>query len=136
WNVKKKSKLYVDGFAPKNHRILMQFMLIPKNDRETIYSWEDDFRDVLAYIESIAPPVYPGPINTPLAQKGRILFEMNCAACHGIYGERESYPQKIVPIDELGTDPVRLNALNVAHREHLATTWLTDYGRDETITDP
>ncbi len=62
WNVSKKSKLYVDGFAPKNHRILMQFMLIPKNDRDTIYSWEDDFRDVLAYIESLEPPKVPSAL--------------------------------------------------------------------------
>lgn len=136
WNVSKKSKFYVDGFAPKNHRILMQFMLIPKNDRDTIYSWEDDFRDVLAYIESLEPPMYPWPIDDSLAAKGKIAFEANCASCHGTYGEQESYPEKIIPIEELGTDPVRLQALSVAHRSHLQTTWLTDYGRDETLTDP
>ena len=136
WNVSKKSKLYVDGFAPKNHRILMQFMLIPKNDRDTIYSWEDDFRDVLAYIESVQPPKYPWKIDQSLAAKGKVAFEANCSSCHGTYGEHESYPEKIVPIEELGTDPVRLQALSVEHRSHLQKTWMTDYGRDETITDP
>jgi len=207
WNVSKKSKLYVDGFAPKNHRILMQFMLIPRNDRDTIYSWEDDFRDVLAYIESIQPPKYPWQIDEPLAAKGKIAFEANCASCHGTYadrsivslpspwgeglgvrgpraaphvlapaddhsrkavqetsdaasrpspptplprergagiiadanssdGQEDSYPEKIIPIEELATDPVRLQALSVQHRSHLQTTWMTDYGRDETIIDP
>jgi mono/diheme cytochrome c family protein len=136
WNVSKKSKLYVDGFAPKNHRILMQFMLIPRNDRDTIYSWEEDFRDVLAYIESIEPPKYPWEIDEPLAVTGKIAFEANCSSCHGTYGANERYPEKIIPIEELGTDPVRLQALSVEHRAHLQQTWMTHYGRDETIVDP
>jgi len=146
WNIRKKSKLYVDAFAPKNHRILMQFMLIPRNDRETIYSWEDDFRDVLAYIDSLEPPAYPRPVDEPLAERGRVVFEANCSECHGTYsspggrGSRrtaaDTYPQRVVPIAELGTDPVRLQALSVANREHLKSTWMTDYGRDETIVDP
>jgi hypothetical protein len=159
WNVRKKSKLYVDGFAPKNHRILMQFMLIPKNDRDTIYSWEDGFRDVLAYINSLEPPKYPGHIDESLALRGKVVFEKNCAECHGTYSEprrsqvrdqrpaelltsdrrpltSDTFPQRIVPIADLGTDSVRLGALTVAHREHLKSTWMTDYGRDETIADP
>ena len=138
WNVRRKSKLYVDGFAPKNNRILMQFMLIPRNDRDTIYSWEDDFRDVLAYIESIQPPKYSGPIDEPLAEQGRMIFDANCGRCHGTYSgpEAGNYPEKIIPIEELATDPIRLRALSVEHREHLQTTWMTHYGRDETITDP
>ena len=50
--------------------------------------------------------------------------------------KRDTYPETIVPIAELGTDPVRLGALSVAHREHLKTTWMTRYGADETFTDP
>ncbi len=87
WNVKKKSSLYADGFAPKNHRVLMQFMLLPTNDAETVKSWESDFRHILAWIESLEPPKYPWPYDESLAANGREVFERNCSRCHGTYGE-------------------------------------------------
>ena len=146
WHAKKKSRLYIDGFSPKNHRVLMQFMLLPGNDRETVLSWEDPFRDVLAYIESVEPPPWPwrtGPweIDEGLADRGRTVFERNCAECHGTYAAAgsdavDTYPERTVPIGVVGTDPVRLHALSPAHRAHLSTTWMSRYGADPVVTDP
>lgn len=67
-----------------------------------------------AYIESCKPPKYPYEINAPLASKGRELFEQSCARCHGNYaadGSLAKYPNKIVPIKEIGTDRVRYDAI-------------------------
>ena len=139
WHAKKKSRLYIDGFSPKNHRVLMQFMLLPDADRDTVYAWEDDFRDVLAYIESVEPPAYPFEIEPGLATAGEAVFRKNCAECHGTYADDpadETYPELTVPIDVVGTDRVRLDALTVAHRRHLKTTWMSDYGRDPVVEDP
>ncbi|QDT38248.1 Cytochrome c [Stratiformator vulcanicus] len=136
WNLKKKSRLYYDGFAPKNHRMLVQFTLIPKNDRETIYSWEDDFRDILAYIESIEPPKFPYEIDRKLAGRGQVVFENNCAECHGTYGDDWTYQERVVPIDDLGTDRVRFDAMTTDHRAHLSKSWMSRYGKDEVIPDP
>ena len=139
WHLKKKSRLYIDGFAPINHRVLMQFMLLPDADRETVYAWEDDFRDVLAYIESVDPPVYPFEVDRELAAAGEGVFARNCADCHGTYAfdpAAETYPEVTVPIDVIGTDRVRLDALTVAHRRHLKSTWMSDYGRDPVVEDP
>ena len=139
WHVKKKSRLYVDGFSPKNHRVLMQFMLLPSADRETVLGWEDDFRDVLAYIESVEPPPYPFEIDRPLAARGEAVFLKNCAECHGTYSPdpaAETYPEITVPIGVVGTDRVRLEALTVAHRRHLGTTWMSRYGADRVVADP
>ena len=52
WNVKKKTYLYIDGFAPKSHRSLMQFLLVPQNDAAKFREWENDFKDLYAWIES------------------------------------------------------------------------------------
>lgn len=136
WNVKKKHSLYSDGFAPKNHRILMQFMLLPRNDRDTLISWEDDFRDILSWIESLEAPVYPFEIDAELAEQGRAVFERNCSRCHGTYGAEDSYEQIIVPLSEIGTDPVRLRSLNREHREWIRDGWMSQYGQDEVDIDP
>ena len=139
WHAKKKSRLYIDGFSPKNHRVLMQFMLLPDADRDTVYGWEDDFRHVLAYIESVEAPPYPFEVDAALAARGERVFAVNCAECHGTYSPdpaAETYPERTVPIEVIGTDRVRLDALTVAHRRHLKSTWMSDYGRDPVIEDP
>ena len=139
WHVKKKSRLYIDGFAPINHRVLMQFMLLPDADRETVYAWEDDFRDVLAYIRSVEAPAYPFEVDGDLAAAGERVFLRNCAECHGTYSDdpaEETYPEVTVPIDVIGTDRVRLDALTVAHRRHLKSTWMSRYGADPVVEDP
>jgi len=136
WNVKKKEKLYIDGFAPKNHRVLMQFILIPSNGRQKILEWKDDFRHILAYIESLKPPKYPFEIDSKLAQAGKRIFEANCAHCHGTYGESSFYEQKTINIDTIKTDPVRFNALAVEYRRSLKSSWMSYYGKDEVIIEP
>jgi mono/diheme cytochrome c family protein len=136
WNVKKKTRLYIDGFAPKAPRPLMQFMLLPENDRETVLGWEQDFEDILAWIESVAPPRYPWTIDKELARQGEALFVRHCAECHGTYGANETYPEITVPIDVVGTDPLRLTALSPEHRRWMQVGWMSRYGEDEVIVNP
>jgi mono/diheme cytochrome c family protein len=136
WHFRKKRSLYADGFAPKNHRVLMQFMLLPENGRQTLISWEDDFKDIQAWIESVQPPKYPFPINAELASKGRVVFDENCSQCHGTYGPDEKYEQVTVPLEEIGTDPVRLKALNREHRKWMRDGWMSRYGKDKVDVDP
>ena len=60
--------------------------------------------DVWAYIKTLQPPRYPFAINKNLAEKGRNIFVQTCSYCHGTYGEKESYPNKLIPPDIIGTD--------------------------------
>jgi mono/diheme cytochrome c family protein len=136
WNFKKKTHLYSDGFAPKSHRALMQFMLIPENGPEKFAEWEDDFREVFAWLESLEPPAYPFEIDRALAKQGEGIFNGLCADCHGTYGAEEAYPNKIVPIEEVGTDPVRLSALTPKGRTAYAKSWFGHFGEQEAIADP
>jgi hypothetical protein len=53
---------------------------------------------------------FPGPVDRPLAQRGKVAFEKTCTRCHGTYqedGRPRSYTEKIVPVDYLDTDPAR-----------------------------
>ncbi len=136
WNVKKKTSLYADGFAPKNHRVLMQFMLLPSKGPATLKGWEQDFRDILAWIESIEPPKFPWSIDERLAARGKTLFTRNCSRCHGTYGENGKYLQKTVPLKVVGTDPVRLHALSREHRQWMQDGWLSHYGKDPVELEP
>jgi mono/diheme cytochrome c family protein len=61
--------------------------------------------DVRAYLASLEPPDYPYPIDAQLAAAGEDLFRHNCKRCHGTYGEDESYPNKLVALDKVETDP-------------------------------
>jgi mono/diheme cytochrome c family protein len=136
WHFHKRKNMYIDGFAGKGHRGLMQFMLVKQNGPEKFREWEDDFRDVYAYLESLRPPKYPYEIDEALAARGRAAFENACARCHGTYGDKETYPNRVVPIGEVGTDRARFDALTPEHRAHYAATWFADYGRDETVSKP
>lgn len=136
WNVRHKSMLYCDGFAPKNHRVIMQFILIPQNGKAAVEAWENDFRDILAWIESVQPPKYPHDIDGPLAKKGAVVFNDHCARCHGPHGADAKYPQTNIALDEIGTDPLRLKALQQPHREWMKASWMTGFGSDTTIVAP
>ena len=136
WHFKKKTMLYADGFAAKSHRTLMQFLLVKQNGPKKFREWEDDYRHIYAYMESLEAPKYPFAMDEPLAARGKVAFRQSCAECHGTYGEEETYPGRIVPLEEVATDPVRLRALSPQHRRQYGQSWFADYGKQETLEDP
>ena len=137
WHVKKKSRIYADGFAPTGHRMLMQFLLVKENGPEKFREWEDDFRSIEAWIESLEAPAWPWEVDTAVAEKGRLVFEKSCSECHGTYSaEGDTYPERIVPIDEIGTDRVRYDALTAENRRDLFESWFGHYGDDGGLAEP
>src|SRR5438067_6108489 len=66
--------------------------------------------DLDHYLSNLPPPVWPcpdtHPINKQMADAGwKIYLRERCDACHEPRGERTN---KVVPIDEIGTDPERM----------------------------
>ncbi|SDR20547.1 di-heme-cytochrome C peroxidase [Pseudomonas moorei] len=90
-----------------------------------------DLHLIEATLQRLAPPAWPeellGPIDKPLAAKGRALFSENCAGCHvprTTQGEgRNVQHLKMLPVVYIGTDPGAAN--NIAdHRYDLtALQW-------------
>jgi hypothetical protein len=78
--------------------------LLTVNDTSESRVVDEHMPDVLAYLYSLTPPKYPGPIDRPLAQKGKVLFEKTCASCHGGYGTKSSYPNLLIPESIIQTD--------------------------------
>jgi mono/diheme cytochrome c family protein/cytochrome c553 len=142
WNVKKKRYLYADGFAPKGHRPLMQFLMVPQNGSARFREWEDDFKAIYAWIEALEPPRYPWAVDKTLAAAGEKIFTRACATCHGTYGPRSkdpdkpAYPNRIVPIEEVATDRARLDSLTAAHRQGYERSWFDHYGREKVVAEP
>ncbi len=136
WLLHRKTRIYADGFAQKGHRGLMQFMMVRENGPEKFRGWESDFRDVLTFIESLRPPKYPGAIDKDLAERGRTVFNDSCSRCHGSYDEGSQHPEILIPIDEIGTDRVRLDALTKANRAGYGASWFAHYGDQETWSEP
>ncbi|MSR57996.1 MAG: cytochrome c [Planctomycetaceae bacterium] len=136
WNTRRKKFLYADGFVAKSPRPLLQFVMLPENSGATMRGWESDYSDILAWIESLEAPRYPWPIDRELARQGEVTFNRSCALCHGTYGDHASFPDRVVPLDEVGTDPIRLQSLSVAYRQEMQKSWYGHYGERSYRTDP
>ncbi len=124
WLLKKKKTMYHTGNGDaRSVRSLMQFMMSPLNSGPAIIKEEATFRDIQAYLLSLEPPKYPFPINAALAKTGQKIFEGTCSRCHGTYGEKWTYPNKIIPLEEIGTDPNRFHGIPPKAGEYYNQTW-------------
>jgi hypothetical protein len=112
WLLKKKKTMYhTGGTDARSVRSKMQFMLTPVTPAGDFDRHEPAFRDINAYLMTIEAPKYPLPVNKELAAKGEKLFRANCTECHGTYGEKWTYPNRVIPLDEIGTDPKRFEGI-------------------------
>lgn len=128
WNLKKKTAIYYDaGVKGDFTRAIMQFTM-GEPSGEKIRSWEPEFKDILAYLKSIEPPKYPLPIDQKLASEGQQVFAKTCAGCHGTYGAEGKYPNKVVPLEVVGTDSLRLTKLTKEFRDYYKQTWFGKSG--------
>ena len=105
WLLKKKNAMFYSGFGRGDFpRFLMASNLLTVSDTAESAEVLTHFNDVLAYLYSIKPPKYPKTVNEPLAANGKALFEENCSRCHGTYGEKETYPNLLIPSHIIKTD--------------------------------
>ena len=134
WHLKRKATMYYNGqIDSRAVRPLMMFMLSPGADGRKFGREESTFADIQKYLLTIEPPKYPLPVDTSLASSGRVVFEGNCAKCHGTYGSggsvaggaRGDYPNKIVPLAKIGTDPTLVRGLTPTIEEHFRKSWFT-----------
>lgn len=105
WLLKKKNAMFYNGFGRGDFgRFLMASNLLTVTDSSEAAEVDRQINDVLAYIYSLEPPPYPGKINTALAENGRVIFNDNCAKCHGRYDDEAGYPNLLIPASIIKTD--------------------------------
>jgi mono/diheme cytochrome c family protein len=124
WLMKKKRTIYYTGATDsRSVRTLMQFMLHPLNRPIAFEKAEPAFRDIQQYLINLEPPRYPFATDKEKAAKGGALFQDHCAKCHGTYGEKWTYPNKVIPLDEIGTDPKRHEGVARAYSAAYSESW-------------
>ena len=105
WLLKKKNAMFYNGFGRGDFgRFLMASNLLTVTDTTEAKEVDTHFNDVLAYINSIQPPKFPKAINTAMAVQGKTIFTANCSNCHGTYGDKETYPNLLIPESIIQTD--------------------------------
>jgi mono/diheme cytochrome c family protein len=129
WRMGKKNALYYTGFGRNDHaRLLMASAMLCTDSTDEADEIDARFPDVQAYIASLRPPRYPGPIDSALAERGRVTFEATCSRCHGTYApSKVSYPNRLIDIDEVRSDPTLVNLMQSprgqSYLNWLNTSW-------------
>jgi hypothetical protein len=124
WLYRKKKTIYHLGVADsRSVRTLMPFLLIPGNSAEYIKGREGDFADIRAYLLSLKAPRYPFAIDQAVARKGEAIFRHTCARCHGTYGPDGGYPNRMVPLEVIKTDPTLASAFAPEGVKHYLSSW-------------
>lgn len=105
WRMRKKHAMFNMGEGRGDHaRLMMSASMMCTDDRESLEAIDAYAPDIRAFISQLEAPPWPFAINQALARQGELLFNANCSACHGRYGADESYPNRLVDIDHVGTD--------------------------------
>jgi mono/diheme cytochrome c family protein len=132
WLLKKKKTMYHTGdTSVRSVRSMMPFLLSPLHSGEYIKAQEPVFAEIQAYLLTLEPPRYPFAIDGALAGRGEEIFNRNCARCHGTYGPNGRYPNKVVPLDVIGTDPARASGISdEVGRLYMKSWFAQDKGPD------
>ncbi|MBK6917807.1 MAG: c-type cytochrome [Deltaproteobacteria bacterium] len=115
WRAHKKNALFYNAMARGDHRgtmMLASSLCTDSVDEATAIAAY--FNNIHAFVRSVRAPLYPYPIDAPLAQAGEPVFLAHCAGCHGTYASGaaghddsgDTYPNLLLPLDVIGTDPV------------------------------
>jgi len=106
WLLKKKNAMFYHGIGRKDFcKSFIGSSLLTLADKAKAEEVDEKMVDVLAYIYSLEPPSYPFDIDTGLAAQGKPIFEENCVKCHGSYDSDGEYPNLMVSLETVGTDP-------------------------------
>jgi tetratricopeptide (TPR) repeat protein len=107
WLLRKKNAIFYTGLGRGDFaRLMMASSLLTLRNVDEVRAIEHEFVDVLQWILQLEPPRWPGTIDQELAAAGREVFTERCTPCHGSYGAAESYPNLLVRLEKIGTDPL------------------------------
>jgi len=123
WHLKRKKTMYATAEADaRSVRSIMQFMMHPLNFPSAFEREENTFRDIQAWILSLNPPKWPWKIDTARTDRGRLVHRQHCARCHGT---QDHYPNKVIPLEEIGTDPTRYRGIEEAFGDFYNRSWFS-----------
>lgn len=95
-----------------------------------------DVESVLTFLGSAKRQGFPGFIDTSKSKRGRQVYKMKCASCHGEYSEGFtlenkpkliSFPNKVIAHSEMNTDPSRLDVVDEKFVDKVNSTVMGKY---------
>jgi hypothetical protein len=129
WALKHKTRIYSDGAGDaSSHHSMMATLVAFGVTPDQLVARDQDFLDIAHYIRSIESPCWTlNALSADKLARGRQIFESTCARCHGVHeGPQAQYPNLIVPLAEIGTDPVRAQRFGQAEAARLNASWFGD----------
>lgn len=84
------------------------------------------------WVSGYQAPKFPGPINPELARGGEQIFKNRCSQCHGEYTpgidspRLVMYPNKLIPLEKIGTDPVRVQSIPKKLIKKFTFSWISE----------
>lgn len=106
WLMRKKNALYHNGMGRGDFaRSMMAASLMTLRSDEEAARIDQHFVDVQAFLNSLTPPLYPKKVDERLSAQGKRIFARRCVGCHGSYGDEPEYPNLLIALDKIGTDP-------------------------------
>lgn len=106
WLLKKKNAAFYTALSRGDFvKSFIGAGMLTLNDVEKAKEIDQKMPDVLAYFESLEAPKYPFSIDNNLANQGKALFNNSCSSCHGNYDNQPSYPNVLVGLNTIKTDP-------------------------------
>ena len=107
WRMNKKHAMFYTAAGRGDHaRIMMTASALCTDSVEQARQIDAYFPDIRAYIASLTPPPWPYSIDQERAASGQTVFRRKCQRCHGSYGAKPSYPNKVISLSKVGTDPL------------------------------
>lgn len=107
WHLQKKNALYYTAVGRGDFtKLLFQASVLGIEDSTAARSAQEKFVHITAWIRELEPPVYPREVEMELVERGEAVYTEHCSACHGTYGDMETYPNKVIAVDVIGTDPI------------------------------
>ncbi|MCA9565223.1 MAG: hypothetical protein KC561_17115, partial [Myxococcales bacterium] len=128
WQLRYKNFIYSDGVAQAGNLSTMQAMMLAFGELPNqVEGMDDTFEDIYQFALSTEPPRWPfEPPSEDAIERGREVFDMSCAGCHGTHtGPNAEYPDALITTEDVGTDPTREDALR-----ELEADW-ANYGLPE-----
>jgi mono/diheme cytochrome c family protein len=116
WGMRDKNAMFYTSIGRGDHStfmLLASMLCVDDVDAfEAVDAYADDIR---AYIASLEAPDWPYAIDEDLAAQGEAVYAEGCAECHG--GAGVDYPNVVVPLEEIGTDPAYATAATDGSRD-------------------
>ncbi len=136
WLTRADARIFCDRLAAKEGRATVISLAEPWTEAESITGRLAAANDLITHLDTVRLPapyaeVFPERVDRDRAQAGQVLFSRHCTECHGSYAAdpaRDEYPGLVVPVDEIGTDPLRARGITRGFRQFLAQSWFASPG--------